>query len=131
MKTKKLEGRVLEHITTTAGPSKFELMVSVFSGKIVPIAIKEAEKEHPHNIFDARFYGVEVGDNSSHYLSSQHVHSDNGDGLLSSKDVMWKVKVAIYSKNWDNTVRHLVYYTGVYNPITGQSSLSLDNELSE
>ncbi len=133
-KEKRLQkGEPLEQITITAGPLMFEFMLSVMTGKEVPVAIKEAEQEYPHNNFDVQFYGCEVGDTSYNYLNYRKVGAEPREGIQGGvgKLVPWKVKAAIRSKLLDNTVHWYVHYEGMYDVVKGQGQFSLIKETVE
>lgn len=119
------KGAPLEKITISQGPSKFELMLSVFNGKKIPIALKEANDEYPHNLFDAYFYSAGSSDISNHYLNYQCTHTDNGKGLLSNEDVPWLVKVAIMPRLHPASCDDMVHYEGTYDAIKREGALTL------
>lgn len=122
------DGTQQDKITITAGPSKFELMLSVMTGKEVAIAIKESNSSHPNDNFDAQFYAVETENSSYHDLNNREIHSDSGEGILTPIEKPWRVKVAIRSKLLDNTVHHYVHYEGIYDAVKRNGSLILIGE---
>lgn len=120
------QGPALQEIHISAGPSKADLIQSVFFGKRVRITLEEALEKHPDNSFDVHIYSVEPSNTSNHFLNYQHTHGDSGDG---NKDIPWNVKIAILPNFWMNGKSdHKVHYKGTYDAITRTGVLTLIEE---